>query len=226
MSTTTLINSPSFGRFSFDAVLRADHMSSVTITQHPVQTGASVSDHAYSEPDEVTLEIGMSDAAVSAGTNHSVNAYAQLRAIMSKREPVTLVTRLHSYKNMVITSMSAPDDYMTMNALKATIYFRQIEMVSVSTVTVQQKVSASASGQSTATSSTTNSGSAKKNTSSSSSQSSAKKQSVLSKATSAAKKATTTTTTKTATKVSSTVTAKIKALSTGVSKALKAIKLK
>lgn len=168
----------------------------------------------------------LSDAAVSAGTNHSVNAYAQLRAIMSKREPVTLVTRLHSYKNMVITSMSAPDDYMTMNALKATIYFRQIEMVSVSTVTVQQKVSASASGQSTVTSSTTNSGSAKKNTSSSSSQSSAKKQSVLSKATSAAKKATTTSTTKTATKVSSTVTAKIKALSTGVSKALKAIKLK
>lgn len=226
MSTTTLINSPSFGRFSFDAVFRADHMSSVTVTQHPVQTGASVSDHAYSEPDEVTLEIGMSDAAVSAGTNHSVNAYAQLRAIMSKREPVTLVTRLHSYKNMVITSMSAPDDYMTMNALKATIYFRQIEMVSVSTVTVQQQVSASASGQSGAASGAASSGNIKANASSSTSQTSAKKQSVLSKAKSAAKKATTTTTTRTATNVSNTVKAKIKALSTGVSKALKTIKLK
>ncbi|MBQ8201474.1 MAG: hypothetical protein IJZ74_06885 [Clostridia bacterium] len=232
MSSLTMIVSPSYGRFTFDAVFRTDHMANVTVTQHPVQTGASISDHAYAEPDEVTLEIGMSDAVTYAGTNHSVNAYSQLRAIMAKREPVTLITRLQSYKNMVITSMSAPDDYTTMNALKATIYFRQIEMVSVSTITVQQKVTASSSTPTNTSSNGSGSGAKKPSTSSSSpssssSSSSSKKQSVLSSLLSAAKTATTVTTTKTTTKPSSTVLAKATSLAkAAVKKAFTAVALK
>lgn len=222
MSSLTMIVSPSYGRFTFDAVFRTDHMANVTLTQHPVQTGAAISDHAYSEPDEVTLEIGMSDAVSYAGTNHSVNAYSQLRAIMAKREPVTLITRLQSYKNMVITSMSAPDDYTTMNALKATIYFRQVEMVSVSTITVQQKVTASSTAQPTTSSSGSGSSTKKPSSSSgssSSSSSSSKKQSVLSSVLSKAKTAILVTTTKTPTKPSSTVLSK--AVSLAKSKAAK-----
>ena len=144
-TTATMIISPSFGNFIFDAVFNTDHSANATVTQHPVQSGASISDHAYMEPDEVSVEIGMTDAAagVSGGASRSVNAYSQLRAIMELREPFTLITRLKTYQNMLITSISAPDDYKTMYALRASIYFQQVHVVSVSTVTVQETVTSS-----------------------------------------------------------------------------------
>lgn len=159
-NSLTMIDSPTFGRFIFDAVFSVDHSANVTVTTHPVQAGASVADHAYQEPDEVTLDIGMTDAAIGVETNHSVNAYTELREIMAKREPVTLVTRLKTYQNMVITSISAPDDVKTMNALKASIYFSQVKIVEVSIVRVQEITTSS-----------------KKSTSSSSSKSSSSKSS-------------------------------------------------
>ena len=137
--------------FTFDAVLSTEHKGTVTVTQHPVQFGASVTDHAINDPDEVMLSIGMTDTMEGVGNNHSVNAFTQLKAIKEARRPVTLVTRLYRYVNMLITSLSAPDDYTTMNGLKANIIFTNIEVVQVGTVTVQETVSASKTTSTTST---------------------------------------------------------------------------
>lgn len=193
--TKTMIVSPTHGRFVFDAVFSTEHRLNITTTQHPVQQGASISDHAYIEPDEVSIEVGMSDAAISAGgASHSVNAYEQLRAIAEARRPVTLVTRLHTYSNMVITSLSAPDDKTTMNALKATVYFQKINIVAVATMKVQQTVSGSKSTQNTGSTknpSPASSSSSKNNSKKNSSTKKPKKTSALKKiAKSAAKTAT------------------------------------
>jgi hypothetical protein len=142
----TMINSPTYGKFFFDAVFSTEHSSNVTVTEHPVQVGAPISDHAYQEPNEVTMEIGMSDAMVGAGDDHSVNAYNTLRQIMAKREPLKLVTRLWTYQNMVLTSISAPDDQTTMYGLKATVMFKNVNIVTVSVIQVQQTVSATKPG--------------------------------------------------------------------------------
>ena len=144
----TMIDSPTYGQFIFDAVFHTDHTATLTVTAYPVQTGASIADHAYMEPDEITAEIGMTDAAVDASDGHSVNAYTWLRAIMESREPFTLITRLRTYPNTLITSISVPDDYTTMHALRASVRFQQIQMVNVSTVTVQQATSGSKSASS------------------------------------------------------------------------------
>ena len=143
MGTPTMITSPSYGRFLFDFVFSAEHKMNLKPTEHPVQSGSSTTDHSIMQPDEVILEIGMSDTASGAGSNYSVNGYQMLRAIMQKREPLTLTTRLNTYRDMLITSISAPDDVSTMFALKASIYLQQIKIATVATVTVQQKVSSS-----------------------------------------------------------------------------------
>ena len=132
----------SMGDFYFDAVLKTEHNATMMITEHPVQTGAPIADHAYLEPEEITCEIGMTDVN---GDGLSVQMYQQLRELMGRREPFTLVTRLHSYENMLISALSAPDDYTTMFALKAAIVFKQIRVVQVSTVQVQQTVAGSKS---------------------------------------------------------------------------------
>ena len=157
----TMIITSSNEKFTFDAVLSVEHKSSVTVTQHPVQYGASITDHAINDPDEVMLSIGMTDVATGVGSNHSVNAFTQFKAIKEARKPVTLVTRLYRYENMLITSLSAPDDYTTMNALKANIILTHLEIVKVATVTVQQTVSSS---KTTSSSSGSKKSSSKKST--------------------------------------------------------------
>lgn len=132
----------SMGDIYFDAVFKTDHSANMMVTEHPVQTGAPIADHAYLEPEEISCEIGMTDAN---GDGMSVQMYQQLRELMSRREPFTLVTRLNSYPNMLITALSVPDDYTTMFALKAGIVFKQIRVVQVATIQVQQTVSASKS---------------------------------------------------------------------------------
>ena len=118
--TTTMIISPSYGQFVFDAVLDAVHRREITVTSHPVQYGAEIADHSYIEPEEVSLEIGMSDAMSAVGEEgHSVNAHVQLVQMMEARELVTLVTRLGTYRDMLIVSMTTPDSVAVMNGIKA-----------------------------------------------------------------------------------------------------------
>jgi hypothetical protein len=145
-SISTLIVSKTYGNVFFDAVFNTDHSAHMTLTQHPVQAGAAITDHAYPEPEEVVMEIGMSDAALVVGASaqsRSVVAYQGLLLLMEKREPFTLITRLRTYENMMITSISAPDDYTTMNALRATIIMQKINIVTLSTLRIQQTVSSS-----------------------------------------------------------------------------------
>lgn len=141
-----LIDSPTYGQFAFDAVFSIDHSVQATVTQHPVQVGAAITDHVFMNPDSVQLDIGMSDAVWNAGPDHSVLAYQRLREIMEKRETVTLVTRLRTYPDMIIDSISVPEDFKTMYALKASVSFQQIRMSNVNVLLVQQEVSSSKSG--------------------------------------------------------------------------------
>lgn len=178
MATTMLITSDG-ETFVFDAVLSAEHKSSVSVTSHPVQYGASIVDHAINEPDEVMLSVGMTDTMEGVDSNHSVNAFAKLKQITESRKVVSLVTRLGRYENMLITSLSAPDDYTTMYGLKANIIFTHIEIVPVSVVTVQQTVSSSkTSGSSSGATQTKDK---KKSSKDKGKKSTSKNQSVLSK---------------------------------------------
>jgi hypothetical protein len=55
----------SIAGFFFDAVLRVEHNRTLRMTEHPIQTGANVVDHAFMLPAQITLEIGMSDVMAS-----------------------------------------------------------------------------------------------------------------------------------------------------------------
>jgi hypothetical protein len=119
--------------YVFDAILRAEHNRQLRMTEHPVQTGASISDHAFLLPSEVTLEIGMSDAmqAFTAGVftsnkSKSISAFETLVALQEGAQPLTVTTRLATYQNMLIESIHALDTKATIAGLRATVVFREI----------------------------------------------------------------------------------------------------
>jgi hypothetical protein len=135
--------------YFFDAVLRTDHSSKLKITEHPVEEGAAVTDHAYVEPRSLTLEIGMSDVCTSVvdgqfmqKSSRSVSAYDVLKQLQANRIPLKVITRLDVYENMLIETVTTPDDYKTMYGLRATIGLREIIVVATNTVALPNRTSA------------------------------------------------------------------------------------
>jgi hypothetical protein len=132
--------------YFFDAFLRVDHISKLNITEHPVETGANVSDHAFVEPQELTIEIGMSDVSKSlvagqfnTGKSRSVTAYKLLKELQGQRIPLQIYTRLGVYKNMLIETISAPDDYKTRYSLNVTVTFKEVIMAQTKTVKISAR---------------------------------------------------------------------------------------
>jgi hypothetical protein len=132
--------------YFFDAFFRVDHTSKLNITEHPVETGANISDHAFVEPAELVIEIGMSDTAKSIvkgqftdGKSRSVTAYKLLKELQAQRIPLQIHTRLSNYKNMLIETISVPDDYRTQYSLKATVTFKEILIASTKTVKISAR---------------------------------------------------------------------------------------
>lgn len=132
--------------YFFDAVMRIEHLTSTRITEHPVQTGANISDHAFELPARISLEIGMSDVLdvykkgqFSDYSSKSVSAYQVLESLRKKRLPLTVTTRLNTYYNMLIENIMAPDDFKTTFGLRAIVHLRQIITAQVPKVQVVSK---------------------------------------------------------------------------------------
>jgi hypothetical protein len=134
------------GGWFFDAYIRMNHTSRLVITEHPVQMGAALTDHAYLKPRELSIEVGMSDVATSfvpgqfsGGYSRSVTAFQVLKDLQSLRVPIQVHTRLGLYQNMLIEVLSAPDDHMTLYGLRCTVNFREILVAQVRTVKISAR---------------------------------------------------------------------------------------
>ncbi len=90
-------------------------------------------------------ELSGPSAISDVGSGRSINAWQALKTMQLERAPLTVVTRLQTYENMIIEELSAPDDYMTLNALKCTVHLKQIIFANVAE-TVESKRPAATSG--------------------------------------------------------------------------------
>lgn len=108
----------------FDAIKRAQHSQTATVTQHPLQAGYNIADHIIKQASRITLEVAMSDAIASytlAGytpmwrmnPSKSVSAYQQMEMLMINRQLVTINTRLDTYDNMALIDIEVEDSART-----------------------------------------------------------------------------------------------------------------
>jgi len=133
--------------YFFDAMLQAEHSQVVTVTHHPIQSGAAVSDHAFVDPVELVLSVAFSDVVdryndtdYMSDTSKSISAYQTFLDLQAKLLPLTVVTRLRQYDNMVLTEVRAVEDASTITGLRCQLTFTQIVMAEVSTSTVEVPV--------------------------------------------------------------------------------------
>lgn len=127
----------SIGGIVMDVTVEEHHTDEVEITEHPVEQGASITDHAYLKPATVTIRAGASDSGgTSTGDRRCVEIYEKLRELMGKREPFDLVTGKRTYKNMLIKSLDQVTNAQTEHVLLVTAELREVILVSVQTVAV------------------------------------------------------------------------------------------
>ena len=126
----------SLGGLYPDVVIEETHEDSLEITEHPVEQGAAVSDHAYLKPVVVTIRGGVSDAKDSGGDRPSLEFYEKLRDLQARREPFDIITGKRAYKNMLLESLSVTSDADTELSLIFTAQCREVIIVSAQAASV------------------------------------------------------------------------------------------
>ncbi|MDQ0507415.1 phage baseplate protein [Xanthobacter agilis] len=143
----------SIGGIVPNVVVEEISRDSLFITNHPVEKGAAISDHAFMMPKEVELRCGWSDSGNFQGYSRLIQE--GLLALQAQREPFTAVTSKRVYSNMLITGIEVSTSAATAYALFARVMLREVLIVSTSTVATN---SSSTQADPARTSGTTNAG--------------------------------------------------------------------
>lgn len=137
---TALVPQRSLAGIIADAVVEEHHVDDSVITQHPVEEGATIADHAYDKPRELTVTyawaMGSSQNSDGEGLTFLRNIYTQLRQLKSSRVPFTVVTGKDTYQNMLIVSIQHNTDRTTENVLLVRIVCQEVILVQTQVVSV------------------------------------------------------------------------------------------
>ena len=112
-----------------DVVFEEGHRDELIITQHPVESGTAITDHAFKRPQELDMRCGWSDSAAGYA-GHTREVYAALRRLQDSRRPFSVSTGKRLYRNMLLRSLVVITDPNSENALMVIASFQQIIIVS------------------------------------------------------------------------------------------------
>lgn len=149
------------GEFEAQVVICERHQDDLEITDHPIEQGAVVSDHAYIRPAEVVIQCGWSNSPSNAsllsgivgaisstvsfaqqvadGAVQSVvvqEIYEKLLNLQKGRQLFDIYTGKRAYTNMLIRSLVVETDQKSENALMVTATCREVNVVKTEVLTV------------------------------------------------------------------------------------------
>ena len=133
-----------------DVVIEENHEDSLTITEHPVEQGAAVNDHAYVKPRVVTIRGGVTNAKEEGG-NPAKDFYDKLLDLQAKREPFDIITGKREYKNMLLESLTEITSEATENCLMFVAQCREVNIVATQVTSVPPRAQHQSPGKTGAT---------------------------------------------------------------------------
>ena len=112
-------------------VVEETHSDELAITQHPVEFGTPVTDHAFMQPYTVEMRCGWSDS--TAQTSGYVQAvYAAFLALQASRTPFAISTGKRAYTSMLLRSLLVKTDPDSEYALMCVAIAQQIVITNTS----------------------------------------------------------------------------------------------
>lgn len=140
--------------------MEEDHDDELYITQHPVEQGASISDHAFKLPARLRMRLGWSDSPspkntgllfvpaniisglastaqlFSVSPSYVRSIYAVLLALQESRVPITIFTGKRTYDNMLLHRVGTETKADTEHSLIVRIEAEQIIIVNTQVVLI------------------------------------------------------------------------------------------
>jgi hypothetical protein len=110
-----------------DLVISESTIDSWEVTAHPVQQGASISDHKYRKP--ISLKLSMMFKAGS--TSDLSTTYKKLLDLQASTALFDVMTPKRIYNNMQLISLSSTTDQHTENVLSISGELREVIIVDV-----------------------------------------------------------------------------------------------
>ncbi|HHY1017938.1 hypothetical protein CF038_20955 [Klebsiella michiganensis] len=131
-------------------VISEKHNDTLEITEHPVEVGAAISDHAYRRPSEVVMQVGFAGGGslldfldtTSIGLSTGLSpkeTYQELLDLQNSRVPFDVVTGKRIYTNMLIRALEVTTDRTSENVLSAVLTLREVIITSTTTTQVAAK---------------------------------------------------------------------------------------
>lgn len=148
LSTLFSQRSRKIGLLVPDVVISEKHHDTLEITEHPVELGAEIADHAYKRPAEVTMEVGFSSGGslldfwdtsklgISVGLS-APEIYQQILALQASRQPFDVITGKRKYQNMLIRAIEVTTDKHTETVLMAILTLRELNITQTQTVNIK-----------------------------------------------------------------------------------------
>lgn len=122
-------NSRSIGTIVPDVVVEEAHRDALIITQHPVEKGTAITDHAFAAPATVVIRCGFSNA--SAGSAGYVQrVYQEFIAWKKSREPRDVFTGKRRYRNMLPADIAVATDGRSENSLFVIVACQEVIITS------------------------------------------------------------------------------------------------
>ena len=129
-----------------DVIISEAHTDEVTVTQHPVDTGAAISDHAICQPSVVTCVFGWSDSSralnsalsgsLMRGMMTTKDVYDRLVELKNARQLLRLSTGKRVYPAVLITKLMLTTTVDTESAAVIEITFQEVILAEAKTVSL------------------------------------------------------------------------------------------
>lgn len=130
------------GLFFPDVVVSEIHTDTLEITEHQVESGATIADHAYKKLTQVVMEVGFAGGGAlfdfaSASTATGLlgrspkDMYQQLLDLQASCVPLNVVTGKRVYDNMLLQNIEVTTKVSTENVLSAKLTLREVHITHI-----------------------------------------------------------------------------------------------
>jgi len=127
-----------------DVAITESHETDCDVTENPVEDGANITDHVQVKPAKLTIEGLVSDTPIKFlqglrslfDDNRSRKTYEELLAIQQAREPISVITGLKQYENMILKTLTIPRSVDTGRALRFSALFQEVRIVESRTIAI------------------------------------------------------------------------------------------
>ena len=111
-------------------------------TDNPIESGSEVTDHIINRPIMLRMICQIGGSTLLNFTDRKLEGYEALKKLRDDKQPVTVVSGLETFSNMLINNITIDRNLQNATVLQFQIEFKQAKIVSSQRVDVSNNVSA------------------------------------------------------------------------------------